>query len=53
MRVCAEDNPDLIDHFRVATVPTIMIVEGRRVRAHLENPRHCKLVEDALSPWLR
>jgi hypothetical protein len=30
-----------------------VVIEGRRVRAHVEDPRHCNLIEEALAPWLR
>lgn len=53
IRVCAETRPELVEHFRIKEIPAIVIVDGRRVRAHLENPRHCNLVEEALAPWLR
>jgi len=53
VRVCAETRPDLVEHFHVETIPALVVIEGRRVLARLENPRHCKLVEETLSPWLR
>jgi thioredoxin-like negative regulator of GroEL len=35
VRVCAEQHPDLIDHFRVDSLPTIVVVEGRRVKVRI------------------
>lgn len=53
VRVCAEARPDLVEHFQVKIIPALVVIEGRRVRAHLEDPRHCNVVEETLSPWLR
>lgn len=53
VRVCAEKRPDLVEHFRIKQVPAIVVIDGRRVRVHLEDPRHCNVVEETLSPWLR
>jgi Thioredoxin len=53
VRVCAERHPELIEHFRVDTLPTICIVEGRRVRTRIVAPRGRKELEEALGPWLR
>lgn len=53
VRVCAETSPHIVEHFHIKTIPALVVIEGRRVRAHLEDPRHCNLVEEALSPWLR
>jgi thioredoxin-like negative regulator of GroEL len=53
IRVCAETSPELVTHFQVETIPAIVVIEGRRVRAHVEDPRHCNLIEEALAPWLR
>ena len=53
VRVCAETRPDLVERFRVKTIPALVVIDRRRVRAHLEDPRHCNLVEQTLAPWLR
>ena len=53
IRVCAETRPEVVAHFRIKEIPAIVIVEEQRVRAHVENPRHCNVVEEALAPWLR
>ena len=53
IRVCAETNPELIERFAVGTVPTIVVVVGRRVRARVEAPRGRAEIEQALGPWLR
>jgi thioredoxin-like negative regulator of GroEL len=52
VRVCAEQHPELIAHFRVDTLPTICVVEGRRVKKRVTSPRGRKELEEALGPWL-
>ena len=52
-RVCAETHPELIEHFRVETLPTIVVVEDRRVKKRVTSPRGRKELEEALAPWLR
>ena len=53
VRVCAERHPELIEHFRVAELPTICVVDNRRVQVRVVAPRGRKELEEALSPWLR
>ncbi len=47
-----EKRPDLVERFRVVTVPTLVVVENKRVRARLEHPRGCREIERFLAPWL-
>jgi thioredoxin-like negative regulator of GroEL len=51
-RVAHEERPDLVERFGVATLPTLMVVEGKTVRARLERPRGCREIEAFLQPWL-
>jgi hypothetical protein len=37
----------------VEDVPTIVVVEDKRVRGRLASPRGCRDIEQLLSPWLR
>jgi len=53
VRVCAETHPELIDHFRVDELPTVVVVDGRRVQRRVVAPRGRKELEEALAPWLR
>ena len=53
VRVCAERHPELIEHFRVETLPTICVVDARRVKARIVSPRGRKELEETLAPWLR
>jgi len=52
-RVDREERPDLVERFGVSAVPALVVLEGRRVRGRLENPRGCVEIEEFLSPWLR
>jgi thioredoxin-like negative regulator of GroEL len=51
-RVAQEDRPDLVDRFGITTMPTLIVVEGKTVRAKLERPRGCREIESFLAPWL-
>lgn len=52
-RVDAEERPDLLERFRVQDLPTLVVVERRRVQARLELPRAAPEIESFLSPWLK
>jgi thioredoxin-like negative regulator of GroEL len=52
-RVSVDSRPDLAERFRVDTVPTILVVDGRKVRGRIIGPRGCRDLEAALRPWLR
>ncbi|MEX2210655.1 MAG: thioredoxin family protein [Gaiellaceae bacterium] len=47
-----ETRPDLVERFGVTAVPTLVVVEGKHVRARLEHPRGCREIERFLAPWL-
>jgi len=51
-RVAREERPDLVERFDVEAMPTLVVVEGRQVRARLERPRGCRDIEAFLAPWL-
>jgi thioredoxin-like negative regulator of GroEL len=51
--VASEERPDLVDRFGIATMPTLVVVEGKAVSARLEAPRGCRDIESFLAPWLR
>ncbi len=51
--VAKEDRPDLVQRFAVDVVPTLVVVEGKTVRARLERPRGCRDIEAFLAPWLK
>jgi len=52
-RVAQEDRPDLVDRFGIMTMPTLVVVEGNKIRAKLERPRGCRDIERFLAPWLQ
>ena len=51
-RVAQEERPDLVERFAVEQLPTLVVVEGKRVRGRLERPRGCRDIEEFLAPWL-
>jgi thioredoxin-like negative regulator of GroEL len=52
-RVDERERPDLVQRFGVETMPTLVVVENRAVRARLERPRGCLEIERFLAPWLK
>lgn len=52
-RVDREQRPDLVERFEVDTLPTLVVVENKIVRARLERPRGCREIESFLAPWLK
>ena len=51
-RVDTEVNLELVERFRVEAIPTLVVVEDKRVRGQLPNPRGCRDIEAFLTPWL-
>lgn len=51
-RVDAEKEGELVSRFKVDTIPTLVVVENKRVRAQLPNPQGCREIENFLGPWL-
>jgi thioredoxin-like negative regulator of GroEL len=51
--VVQEERPDLFERFRIEQVPTLLVIEGRAVRARLVAPRGSAEITLFLSPWLR
>ena len=45
--------PDLAARFRINSVPTLVVIDDKRVQARLEEPRGCAAIADLLTPWLR
>jgi thioredoxin-like negative regulator of GroEL len=52
VRVAKEERPDLLERFKVETVPTLVVVQGKAVAGRLERPRGCRDIEGFLAPWL-
>ena len=51
-RVDEHERPDLVERFGIETMPTLVVVEDKVVRARLERPRGCREIESFLAPWL-
>jgi thioredoxin-like negative regulator of GroEL len=47
------ERPDLVERFGIDETPTLVVVEGKLVRARLAKPRGCRDIERFLAPWLR
>jgi thioredoxin-like negative regulator of GroEL len=52
VRVAEEERPDLLERFKIQTVPTLIVVQDKAVAGRLERPRGCRDIEGFLSPWL-
>jgi len=52
-RVDEQERPDLVERFEIGTMPTLVVVEDKLVRARLERPRGCREIESFLAPWLK
>jgi thioredoxin-like negative regulator of GroEL len=52
-RIDAGKRPDLIERFRVELLPSLLVVDDRRVQARLTRPRGCDQIKEILTPWLR
>jgi thioredoxin-like negative regulator of GroEL len=53
LHVDVEEHAELAERFRVEDVPTIVVIEDKRVSGRLDSPRGCRDIEQLLSPWLR
>jgi thioredoxin-like negative regulator of GroEL len=51
-RVEENTRPDLVQRFQVEQLPTLVVVEDKRVRGRLERPSGCREIERFLDPWL-
>lgn len=52
VRVPVEKRPDLAERFGIEAVPTLCVVEERRLRKRITAPRGCRELERELAPWL-
>jgi thioredoxin-like negative regulator of GroEL len=53
LNVDVDQNANLVEHFAIDEIPTIVVVEEKRVKGRLASPRGCRDIEQLLSPWLR
>jgi thioredoxin-like negative regulator of GroEL len=52
IRVSVDRRPDLAEKFRIEELPTICVVESRKLRRRIVAPRGCRELERELEPWL-
>jgi len=53
VRVSVERRPDLAEKFRIEEVPTICVVDGRKLKRRIAAPHGCRELEQELEPWLK
>jgi thioredoxin-like negative regulator of GroEL len=53
LRVNVEDRPDLAARFRANSVPTLVVVENRRVVRRIVSPTSALELQRELGPWLQ
>lgn len=53
VRVDADDNAELVEQFKIETIPTLVVVADKRAQGRLPNPQGCRDIERFLTPWLR
>jgi hypothetical protein len=51
-RLVLSERPDLDERFGIDTLPTLIVIEGSRVRGRLADPGDCAAIERFLAPWL-
>ena len=51
-RIDADRHAELARRFAIDVLPSLVVVENKRVRAHLSSPRGCAEISQALAPWL-
>jgi thioredoxin-like negative regulator of GroEL len=52
LKVDEVKRPDLVERFGVTAMPTLVVVEDRKVRGRLEEPQGCRDIARFLEPWL-
>lgn len=48
-----EDRPDLFGRFRVTEIPTLVVIDEKRVRGRLVKPKGSADIQAFLDPWLK
>ena len=51
-RIPVDRRPDLAERFHVDSIPTILVVEGRKVALRISAPGGARALERELKPWL-
>jgi thioredoxin-like negative regulator of GroEL len=52
VRVNVEERPDLAERFRIEVVPTLIVIEGRRVVQRIVSPETALELARSLGTWL-
>jgi thioredoxin-like negative regulator of GroEL len=52
-RIDATERADLVERFHIGSLPSLVVVDDRRVRARLDRPRGCQDIQQMLTPWLQ
>jgi thioredoxin-like negative regulator of GroEL len=53
VRVDADAHAELVERFKIETIPTLVVVAEKRAQGWLPNPQGCRDIERFLAPWLR
>ena len=53
VRVDADTHAELVERFKIESIPTLVVVADKRAKAWLPNPQGCRDIERFLAPWLR
>jgi thioredoxin-like negative regulator of GroEL len=53
VRVDVNGRPDLAERFLIKEIPTLVVVEDRKVRKRIVSPSGSRELEAALAPWLK
>jgi thioredoxin-like negative regulator of GroEL len=51
--VDVSDRPELVERFAVDAIPTLLVIEDKRVRARIAAPGGCREIEAVLAQWLK
>ena len=52
VRVPVDQRPDVAERFGIDEVPTLLVVEGRKVARRIVAPTGCRDLERSLADWL-
>lgn len=52
-RVSIEARSDLAQRFKIDSVPTILVIEQRKIVRRITSISNCRDLEKELAPWLR
>lgn len=51
--VAREERPELLERYRIERTPTLVVVEDKRIRGRLAQPRGSQEIQTFLAPWLK